>query len=70
MKPINGGQSALIHMPKSYEITCPSGMLAHGFTTKRFTSLQAFEGYIGELRARGVTVHWSTPFAASVEARV
>ncbi|WP_343593513.1 hypothetical protein [Paracidovorax wautersii] len=60
--------SALIHMPKSYEIACPAGMLAHGHRVKRFTSLQAFEGYIVQLRKRGFSVSWNTPFTAAVEA--
>ncbi|WP_192884848.1 hypothetical protein [Paracidovorax avenae] len=60
--------SALIHMPKSYEIACPPGMLAHGHRIKRFTSLQAFEGYIGQVRKAGYTVTWQTPFVAAVEA--
>lgn len=61
--------SALIHMPKSYEIACPPGMLAHGHRIKRFTSLQAFEGYIAQVRKSGRTVTWQSPFAARVEAR-
>lgn len=61
--------SALIHMPKSYEISCPPGMLIHGQRIKRFTSLQAFEGYIGQLRKAGRTVTWQSPFAARVEVR-
>ncbi|WP_311223472.1 MULTISPECIES: hypothetical protein [unclassified Acidovorax] len=60
--------SALIHMSKSYLIQCPPGMLAQGHTIKRFTSLQAFEGYIAELRRLGRTVHWNSPFTATVEA--
>ncbi|MVT29086.1 hypothetical protein QRO08_09905 [Paracidovorax citrulli] len=60
--------SALIHMPKSYEIACPPGMLAHGHRIKRFTSLQAFEGYVAQLRKSGCTVRWDTPFTATVEA--
>ena len=61
--------SALIHMPKSYEIACPPGMLAHGHRIKRFTSLQAFEGYVAHLHSAGRTVTWHAPFAARVEAR-
>lgn len=61
--------SALIHMPKSYLIQCPPGMLAEGHAIKRFTSLQAFEGYIAELRKRGCSVHWNSPFTATVEAK-
>ncbi|MGY8550436.1 hypothetical protein L0936_07565 [Paracidovorax citrulli] len=60
--------SALIHMPKSYEIACPPGMLAHGHRIKRFTSLQAFEGYIAQVRKAGRTVTWQSPFMARVEA--
>ncbi len=61
--------SALIHMPKSYEIECPAGMLADGQRVKRFTSLQAFEGYIDQARKAGCTVAWLSPFTARVEAR-
>lgn len=61
--------SALIHMPKSYEIECPAGMLPAGERVKRFTSLQAFEGYIAQVRKTGRTVAWLSPFTARVEAR-
>lgn len=60
--------SALIHMPKTYLIQCPPGLLANGHKIKRFTSLQAFEGYIAELRRLGRVVHWNSPFTATVEA--
>ncbi len=56
-------------MPKSYEIECPAGMLADGQRVKRFTSLQAFEGYIAQARKAGCTVAWLSPFTARVEAR-
>ncbi len=61
--------SALIHMPKTYLLQCPPGMLADGHKIKRFTSLQAFEGYIAELRRLGRVVHWNSPFTATVEAQ-
>ena len=61
--------SALIHMPKTYLIQCPPGMLAEGHKIKRFTSLQAFEGYIDQLRRLGRIVHWNSPFTATVEAQ-
>lgn len=61
--------SALIHMPKIYQVECPPGMLADGQHIKRFTSLQAFEGYVAQLRKLGCTVHWNSPFTATVEAK-
>ncbi|MDA8445294.1 hypothetical protein [Paracidovorax valerianellae] len=60
--------SALIHMPKSYHVTCPAGMLPDGEVVKRFTSLQAFEGYVTKARELGCTVQWHTPFTVTVEA--
>lgn len=53
----------------TYEIACPPGMLAHGHHIKRFTSLQAFEGYVAHLHSAGRTVTWHAPFAARVWAR-
>lgn len=61
--------SALIHMPKSYEVECPAGMLPAGMRVKRFTSLQAFESYIAQARKLVRTVTWQSPFRAVVEAR-
>lgn len=64
------------HVPASrpavrhYLIQCPLGMLADGHKIKRFTSLQAFEGYIVQLTKLGMTVHWSSPFTATALAAV
>ena len=78
MSPFNGQSGAgMLDMfqpaapvVRYYVIQCPPGMLADGRTIKRFTSLDAFEGYITELRKRGMSVHWSSPFTATVEATV
>ena len=51
-----------------YLIKCPPGMLAHGHSIKRFTSLAAFEGYIAYCRNRGFVVRWLSPFTAEAEA--
>ena len=58
--------SALIHMPKSYQVECLPGMLANGERIKRFSSLQAFEGYVLELIRRGCAVRWDSPFVVVV----
>ncbi|EER61084.1 hypothetical protein AcdelDRAFT_1341 [Acidovorax delafieldii 2AN] len=55
---------------RQYLIQCPPCMLADGHRIKRFTSLEAFEGYIAELRSRRMTVHWNSPFTATVEPSV
>ena len=53
---------------RTWLVQCPPGMLAQGHTIKRFTSVDAFDGYVGELRARGLVVRFDSPFAATVEA--
>lgn len=82
MKPING-QSGLIHTidqpcapVRFWLIQCPPGMLVpgstvevcHGHSIERFTSVQAFEGYVRQVRASGMTVRFDNPFSAVVEA--
>ncbi|GKS89099.1 hypothetical protein [Acidovorax sp. SUPP2539] len=72
MRLINGGQSALIHMEpapaRAWLVRCPLGMLADGHLTKRFSNVQAFDGYVRQVRDMGMTVRFETPFAAVVEA--
>ncbi len=82
MSPING-QSGLIHMidqPRTpvrfWLIQCLPGMLVPGSTVevcqghsiKRFTSVEAFEGYVRQVRSMGMTVRFDNPFSAVVEA--
>ena len=45
----------------SYTIDCPPGMLHARKTRKRFTSVSAFDGYIGELRRVGRSVDFLSP---------
>lgn len=47
----------------------PPGMLAQGHQVKKFTSVDAFDGYVREVRAQGYTVSFASPFTAIVEAR-
>ncbi|SDC08674.1 hypothetical protein SAMN05192589_101225 [Paracidovorax valerianellae] len=72
MRRINGGQSALIHMEPAparvWLVQCPPGMLANGHSIKRFSNVQAFEGYVRQVRDMGMTVRFDSPFAAVVEA--
>ena len=82
MKPING-QSGLIHMidqpltpVRFWLIQAPPGMFVPGRTVeqrdghsiKRFTSVEAFEGYVRQVRAMVMTVRFDNPFSAVVEA--
>lgn len=82
MKPING-QSGLIHMidqPRTpvryWPIQAPPSMFVPGRTVeqhdghsiKRFTSVEAFEGYVRQVRSMGMTVRFDNPFSAVVEA--
>jgi hypothetical protein len=39
-----------------------------GHSIKRFTSVEAFEGYVRQVRAIGMTVRFDNPFSAVVEA--
>lgn len=45
----------------TYTIDCPPGMLHARKTRKRFTSVSAFDGYIGELRRVGRVVDFVSP---------
>lgn len=83
MKPING-QSGLIHMidqPRTpvryWLIQAPPSMFVPGrtvdhlagyYSIKRFTSVRAFEGYVRQVLAMGMTVLFDNPFSAVVEA--
>jgi len=70
MKPINNGQSALIHMapePRVWCLTLPPGMLADKRRQKRFTSPTAFDAYVAHLRAAGYSVQFDSLFTAVVE---
>lgn len=55
-------------MPRFWLLQYPPGMLAHGHTIKRFTSVHAFDGYVQALRGFGYLVTFSSPFTATVEA--
>ena len=48
---------------------CPPGMLADGHKVKNFASVEAFDGYVRQVRAQGCTVSFASPFTAIVEAR-
>lgn len=45
----------------TYTIDCPPGMLHARKTRKRFASVSAFDGYIGELRRVGRVVEFVSP---------
>ena len=45
----------------TYTIDCPPGMLHARKTRKRFTSVTAFDGYIGQLRRVGRVVDFVSP---------
>lgn len=54
--------------PAAYTVQCPRGMLALGRTSKTFTSVAAFDGYIAEVRRHArYLVKFSTPFNAVIE---
>ena len=52
--------------PITYTVHCPPGMLAAGRTCKTFSSVDAFDGYMGALRVLGVVVTYTSPFVAVV----
>lgn len=52
--------------PTTYRVNCPKGMLALGRIHKTFTSVDAFDGYVGALRRLGVSVSFQSPAVASV----
>lgn len=54
---------------RTWLVQCPPGMLAQGHQVKKFASVDAFDGYVREVRAQGYTVSFSSPFTAIVEAR-
>lgn len=80
MKPINGGQSALIHMQgrpapvRTWLVQHPPGVLVPGSTVevhpthsiKKFYTVDSFDGYVRQLRAFGYTVQFTSPFTATV----
>lgn len=53
---------------RHYLVRCPPGMLANGHQVKKFSSVQAFDGYVREVRARGYAVAFDNPFSARVAA--
>lgn len=54
---------------RTWLVQCPPGMLANGHQVKKFSSLEAFDGYVRQVRAEGYTVVFGSPFAATVEPR-
>jgi len=50
-------------------VQCPPGMLCFGNRVRKFTSVEAFEGYIRQVRAMGYVVSFNSPFTATVEAK-
>lgn len=52
--------------PTLYRVHCRPGMLAAGQRVKSFTSVDAFDGYVGELRRLGVSVSFNSPALAIV----
>ena len=54
---------------RTWQLHCPPGMLSRAGLVKQFTSAEAFDGYVRELRAQGFTVSFTTPWVAVVESR-
>ena len=54
---------------RTWLVRCPPGMLAQGHQVKKFTSVDAFDGYVRQVRASGYPVSFTSPFTAIVEAR-
>ena len=52
--------------PTAYTVHCLPGMLAAGRTCKTFTSVYAFDGYIGTVRRLGLVVTFQSPTAATI----
>lgn len=52
--------------PTTYTVNCPAGMLAAGRTCKTFSSVDAFDGYVGALRRLGLVVCFTSPAVATV----
>lgn len=52
--------------PTTFSVHCRPGMLALGRTIKTFTSVEAFDGYVGALRRLGVVVSFQSPAVAIV----
>lgn len=52
--------------PTTYTANCPAGMLAAGRTCKTFTSVDAFDGYIGTVRRLGLVVTFQAPTVATI----
>lgn len=71
MKPINNGQSALIHMQsRTWSVERLPGMCARGENRiMHFTSVDAFDGYVRAVRSYGYPVTFISPFSAVVEPR-
>ena len=51
---------------RTWSVHCLPGMLPNGQTVKTFTSLSAFDGYVGQLRALGLSVSFDNPVTATV----
>lgn len=49
-----------------YSVALPRGFLPYGLVVKLFTSVSAFDGYLAEMRRRGLSVQFSTPQHATV----
>ena len=54
---------------RTWLVQCPPGMLAQGHQVKKFTSVDAFDGDVRQVRAQGYTVSCASPFTAIVVAR-
>lgn len=52
--------------PRAWFICCPPGMLHGGATSKTFTSITAFDGYVAKVRALGRHVTFTSPVIAKV----
>lgn len=51
---------------RTWVVHCPPGMLHGGATSKTFTSVTAFDGYVAELRRLGREVTFPSPAVAKV----
>jgi len=57
-------------MSATYCVQCPIVMLHNARTVKFFTSVFAFDGYVGQLRASGFVVLFEGPFVAVAARKV
>lgn len=49
-----------------YTVHTPAGMLPDGKTSKPFSSVEAFDGYVAQVRALGLVVSFDSPLVARV----